>query len=204
MTSRMVGLIAVVGAVAALLYLLVFDVWVVRGDGPWFAVSVAPNLAADDVVLVSRRSRPGPGDLARCLHPDGSGRGVVGRVTARGGETVEVVNERVSVSGRSIAVEASCGSVSVVHPLLSTAVELSCSEESDGRSRYRVVVDPLTRDRQRVQRVEPGKVFLVSDNRHLHFDSRDFGEVDESTCVRLDVVLCGANPLNARRWLKFL
>jgi hypothetical protein len=31
--------------------------------------------------------------------------------------------------------------------------------------------------------VEDGKVFLVSDNRLLPYDSRDFGQVDRSTCT---------------------
>jgi signal peptidase I len=33
--------------------------------------------------------------------------------------------------------------------------------------------------------VESGRWFLVSDDRHVHVDSRDFGQVDVSTCLHI-------------------
>ena len=33
--------------------------------------------------------------------------------------------------------------------------------------------------------VESGKWFLVSDDRHIHVDSRDFGQVDTTTCQHI-------------------
>jgi signal peptidase I len=39
--------------------------------------------------------------------------------------------------------------------------------------------------------VEPGKVFLVSDDRHIHKDSRDFGQVDGAACEHVVFRLWG-------------
>ena len=39
--------------------------------------------------------------------------------------------------------------------------------------------------------VDPGKILLVSDNRHMHLDSRDFGTVDPSSCEHIVFRLWG-------------
>ena len=33
--------------------------------------------------------------------------------------------------------------------------------------------------------VEAGKWYLVSDNRHIHLDSRDFGQIEPRTCKHI-------------------
>jgi signal peptidase I len=40
--------------------------------------------------------------------------------------------------------------------------------------------------------VPAGSWFLVSDDRHVHLDSRDYGEVDPSTCQHVVFRLVGA------------
>jgi signal peptidase I len=48
-------------------------------------------------------------------------------------------------------------------------------------------------------KVEAGKVFLVSDNRLMHLDSRDFGQVDVSTCSHIVYRLWGERFTDSSR-----
>jgi signal peptidase I len=46
---------------------------------------------------------------------------------------------------------------------------------------------------------EAGKLFLVSDNRSMHEDSRDFGQVDASTCEHIVFRLWGEHYTDSSR-----
>ena len=37
----------------------------------------------------------------------------------------------------------------------------------------------------KVNAIEAGKWYLVSDDRHIHLDSRDFGQIDPTTCQHI-------------------
>ena len=41
--------------------------------------------------------------------------------------------------------------------------------------------------------VQAGKVFLMSDDRYLHYDSRNFGTVPQASCQHILFRLWGAN-----------
>ena len=84
-----------------LLYLFVFDTWVVPGDDPLFTASILPTLSPEDRILTRRGSQPVVGELARCIIPDGSGKYTIGRVFGGPGDTVEISNERVAVNGKA-------------------------------------------------------------------------------------------------------
>ena len=52
--------------------------------------------------------------------------------------------------------------------------------------------------------VEPGKLFLVSDDRHIHKDSRDFGGVDAATCEHVVFRLWGERFTDGSRRFNIL
>ncbi|MEA2746470.1 MAG: signal peptidase [Myxococcales bacterium] len=184
-------LTAILGAIGLLLYLFVFDTWVVPSDDPLLTAAIAPTLSPDDRILTRRGSTPITGELARCYIPDGSGKFTIGRVFGSGGDSVEINNERVAVNGVSPKTRFSCGIVSIVHPVSGDAEPLTCTVEDNGSFTYGVLAHPEFREGQRLAKVEPGKVWLVSDNRHIHKDSRDFGSVDASACEHVVFRLWG-------------
>ena len=189
-TRSVLWLAAIAGAVGVLLYLFVFDTWVVPGTDLAFIASVEPTLRPEDRILTSRNSTPKFGELARCLRPMGSDF-VIGRVFGTGGDIVQIDNERVSVNKQSPKVRFGCGTVNVVHPVSQEQVALTCSVEDNGAFTYGALTHPEFREGQTNVQVEPGKAFLVSDDRHFHLDSRDFGQVDASTCQHVVYRLWG-------------
>ena len=191
-TRNVVWLAAILGAITLLLYLFVFDTWVIPGDDPLLTASLLPTLSPEDRILTRRGSQPVTGQLARCIIPDGSGKYTIGRVFGTGGDRVEIANERVSTSGKMPQTRFSCGIVSVVHPVSGDAMPLTCTVEDNGTFTYGVLAHPEYREGRRSALVEPGKLFLVSDDRHIHKDSRDFGSVDAETCEHVVFRLWGA------------
>lgn len=188
---NVVWLVAILGAITLLLYLFVFDTWVVPGDDPLFTASILPTLSPEDRILTKRGSDPVVGQLARCLVPDGSGKYTIGRVFGRAGDTVDITNERVAVNGKPVKVMFGCTTVNVVNPISGDALPLVCSVEDNGSFTYSVLAHPEHRESTRTAKVEPGQVYLVSDNRHIHKDSRDFGGVELSTCEHVVFRLWG-------------
>jgi signal peptidase I len=182
---------AIVGAIGLLLYLFVFDTWVIPSDDPSLSAGIQPTLSAGDRILVRRGGIPKDGELARCQRPDEPGKYVIARVFGVEGETVEVNNERTATNGRGVATRFGCGTVNVVHPVSGELEALSCSVEDNGAFTYSVLLHPTVREGRHVGKVESGKMFLVSDDRHLHLDSRDFGLVDASTCEHVVFRLWG-------------
>jgi len=187
------------GAVGLLLYLFVFDTWLVPGDDALFIASLEPTLRPNDRILTRRGTMPRYGELARCLAPDGSGKYVVGRVFGGQGDTVQVKDERVAVNGKGMASRFGCGMVKVLHPVSQQEVTLTCSAEDNGAFTYNVLLHPELREGDRGALVEPGKLFLVSDDRHFHHDSRDYGQVEASTCEHIVFRLWGDSFVDASR-----
>lgn len=188
---NLLWLVAIVGSILLLLYLFVFDTWVVPGDDPLFTASILPTLSPQDRILTRRGSQPVVGELARCILPDGSGKYTIGRVFGGPGDSVEISNERVAVNGKAPKTRFSCGIVNVVHPVSGDAVPLTCSMEDNGSFTYGVLAHPEYRESPRNAKVEAGQLYLVSDDRHIHKDSRDFGAVDLSTCEHVVFRLWG-------------
>lgn len=200
----MFWLAAIFGAVCLLLYLFVFDTSVVPGDDAQFVASIAPNLRPSDRILTRRGSQPRYGELARCLSPEGGGRYVIGRMFGGGGDTVQIVNERVAVNGKGMATRFGCGMVQVVNPATGEPVKLGCSAEDNGAFTYNVLVHPEFREADRFVSVDAGKVYLVSDNRHIHHDSRDYGLVDAASCEHVVFRLWGDTFVDSSRRFNLL
>jgi signal peptidase I len=177
--------VGILGVVGLGLYAFVFDVWVVPGDDPQLTASVAPTLSPGDVVLLLRRPGLDHGYLTRCPDPQAPGRFVVARAIARGGETVDFAGEIVSVDGHHTPSARRCetGDVVVHDPTSDSDLLLACEVEEYGEVDFSVLRS-FTSPKSAPPRhtVDPARWFLVSDDRHVHLDSRDYGEVDPQAC----------------------
>ncbi len=196
-----IWLSAIVGAIVLLLYLLVFDTWVVPGDDPMLTVSVEPMLRPGDRILTRRGTTPTFGQLARCRSPLNPGRYVVGRVFGMPGDTVEIKREIVSVAGQAIIPRRGCPKVTLTHPVTGEIMSLACAEEENPAWSYSTLhsASEYALEGDMVAVVETGRAFLVSDDRHLHQDSRDFGQVDMSTCEHIVYRLWGESYADSSR-----
>jgi signal peptidase I len=186
--------LAVVALVCGALYLFVFDVWRVPSDDPQLTASILPALAPGDILLVTRRTGIGRGELVRCGDPQAPGRFVVARAMAEGGDRLAIEHEAVSIDGHEVPTVRSCDPprLDVVNPNTTDSEVLACSFEDYGEMPH-----PTLRGTERIEpptriTVEKGRWFLVSDNRHFHLDSRDYGQLDDVTCQHVVFRLVGA------------
>lgn len=184
---------AIAGAVGLVLNFFFFEVWRVPSDDPLLAASIAPTLSAGDLVVVTRHASVDRGDLLRCADPDTAGRFVVARAIGRYGDRVEIKDEVVLLDGKHVPSPRACDPpvVTVHDPRIDDDVSLACSVEE-----YSDMSFPALRARERPEpatqtTVEAGRWFLVSDDRHVHLDSRDFGEVEARTCQHVVFRLVG-------------
>jgi len=176
----------VLGAIALLLYIFVFDVWTIPSDDPMEAASIEPTLSAGDVVLVSRHTTVARGNLLRCPDPQAPGRFVVARAIAMSGEHFEMRGEAVNIDGKRLPSPRGCDTPTVVlhNPTTDDDVTLHCSVEDFGECDFGALRSDIPEPPTTVL-VEPGRWFLVSDDRHIHVDSRDFGQIDTSACLHV-------------------
>jgi signal peptidase I len=184
----------VLGGIFGLLQAFVFELWTVPTDDPLLAVSIAPTLAAGDVVLVMRHSSVARGSLLRCADPDAPGRFVVARAIGHGGERIELRDEVVVVdSDRKPNLRACDPPTLTLHdPRVDADVLLSCGVEDFGDVAFSVLHATKQPEKLSAAEVEPQRWFLVSDNRHIHLDSRDYGQIDPNTCQHLFFRVVGA------------
>ena len=190
----MVFLIAVPTLV---LYAFFFDVWVVPKDDPLLAASIEPTLSSGDVVVVTRHTSVSHGDLLRCEDPQAPGRFVIGRAMAHSGESLELSDELVLVDGKRNPSPHACEhpTMAVRDPDADEEVILACSIEEFGGGTYlalRAQAHPAPPTRATG---ESGRWFLVSDDRHFHLDSRDFGQIPPAACQHIVFRLVGAAGL---------
>jgi signal peptidase I len=160
--------------------------WYRVPDGdPVLTASLSPNLRAGDLILLWRLTAPDVGDLVMCPDPQMPSRIVVGRVMGEEGERVRVEGTDVYVNAKRLATERACDAFSENDPNSGLPVQQSCSEEVlRGRTHRRgASMKPPSRAVGDTDREVPeGKVYLVSDNRHFPYDSRDYGAVDRAGC----------------------
>jgi signal peptidase I len=177
----------ILGAVALVLYIFVFEVWTVPSDDPMESASIEPTLSAGDVVLIARHTTVTRGNLLRCPDPQAPGRFIIARAIAPTGEHVEIVGETVTIDGKRLPSPRACDTPTVVihDPRTDQDVSLSCSVEDYGERDFWAMRASDHPEPPTKVLVEPGRWFLVSDDRHVHVDSRDFGQIDVSTCLHI-------------------
>lgn len=178
----------IIAASIGVLRLTAIRWWQLPLNDPYFEASVAPTLRGGDWVILWRATAPGYGDLVLCPEPK-TNRPVIGRIVGEAGDHLKIEGSTVTVNNSPMRLDDDndCAKFRVRDPASSSGdeVEQSCSRE---------IVGPHTHPRGNTlqARGEPqpsefdvptGQVFLVSDNRALPWDSREFGPVDRSTCA---------------------
>lgn len=174
----LLGIVAIIGVA---LRATVFDVWRIPDDRVLDS-SLRPTLAAGDLVLLYRGSAPAFANLVRCFDPEDQQRFVVGRVVGLGGDHVKVDGHRVMVNGKRYEETVGCDTPTTVpHPTSGSNVQASCERVQMGGSWHmRAFVTGVSRNAD--HQVGEGRIYLLSDNRSYHDDSRDFGAVPDTTC----------------------
>lgn len=180
-----IGVLAVIGLI---LRLTVMEPWVIPDDAV-LGVSMAPTLAASDTVILWTKGERGFGDLVRCTDPEDAQRWVVGRIVGLEGDTVEIEGGIVRVNGTRYGTSDSCQkSTMELTDERGNQYTATCSRvEMAGGWHFRAMVRGESPESPVKSVVGPGRVYLVSDNRSLHDDSRDFGAVPAETCKDLIV-----------------
>jgi signal peptidase I len=176
-----VGTLAVLAIVARLTFI---RVWTVPDDRA-LSASLAPSLASGDIVLVLYRGERSIGDLVRCPDPEDAQRWVVGRIVGQQGDKVEVQNGLLILNGKRYEVSEACAEprLTVPHPTDGRPVDHACMRVELGGG-WHAEARALTAspDSPREHTVGPGRVYLLSDNRTYHDDSRDFGAIPADSC----------------------
>jgi signal peptidase I len=162
--------------------------WKVPEDDPDLAASVAPTLSPGDWVILWRATSPGFGDLVLCPDPEDPSEVFVARIAGEPGDTLQVDDGgNVTVNKSRMRSEVACDppKFTVANPRNGDEVELRCDIEALGGAHHRRALVPPTgvmRPSAFKTEVEPGSVFLLSDNRLYPFDSRDFGPLPKASC----------------------
>jgi signal peptidase I len=194
-----IWVIGIGGAICLLLHILFFDTWVIPETDQLLVTSILPTLHPNDRILTARRSNPIAGQLARCTSPEPGSDYVIGRVMGVGGDTVVIDSGRVSINGKLLASRHACPKVKMVHPITQEEITLACATEDNGAWTYDYLLSPERPEGPRTAVVEQGKLFLVSDNRVIHKDSRDFGLIDATTCEHVVFRLWGDSFVDTSR-----
>jgi len=199
-----VGILVALGGLGRL---LLFETWTVPND-PYLAASVAPTLSGGDLVLVLTVGESVFGNLVRCPDPDDNTRHVVGRIVGLAGDQVELKGQTLRINGARYDASDACTqpTFSVAHPDTGTKKEMRCGRiEMGGGWHYRGTgKHSPSSDAQK--RVGEGNVYLLSDNRDMHEDSRDFGTLPKASCEqRIVFRLWGADGwLGSENRLEFI
>jgi signal peptidase I len=177
----------IVGGIVAFLRATCMRFWTMPGDDGLLSVSVMPTLEPGDVLVLWRLGTPGFGELVRCPDPEVPERFVVGRILGEQGDKVVAEQASITVNDKIVGSRRACNpaQLSVFDPKTGEAFDMSCEIEEAGGVEYtraRATHPPVHQQMPFQIKVPPGNVFLASDNRYYHDDSRDFGPVAKDTC----------------------
>ncbi len=191
--SFVAWVVGVAGLIVFALWLFAFDVWRIPVDDPMLSASLAPTLGPGDVVLVWRGHSIDRGQLMRCPDPQAPGRFVVARAMGGPGDQLTIMNETVAIDGRRTASPRACEQpiYSVVDPRQNVDVDLTCSVEQYASVEFLVLQSRDHPEPAMTAPVARGTWFLVSDDRHVHVDSRDYGPIDPAPCQHIVFRLVG-------------
>lgn len=182
----MLWITAIALVVGTVLYFTMLEPWTIPTDDLQLAASIEPVLAAGDYVLVSRSYTNDTGALVRCTDPDVPGRFVIGRIVSKTGEAIDFRGGILFIDNHTPPASAACEvpRYTLRHPTTNEEIELNCLNEELGGG-FHPTLRAKVADKDTHVIVDPGQVFLASDNRAMHSDSRDFGTVPTLSCQRI-------------------
>jgi signal peptidase I len=175
---------ALLGLFAAILRATVLKAWTLPDD-PVLSASVSPTMSGGDTVLLLTRGTPGFGDLVRCTDPQDQTKFVVGRIVGVEGDVVETQGSNLFVNGKTYQAESACAkpTFTIAQPSNGNEVVLNCDVVSMGGGwHYRGIAAKPTHASKARSEVTSGMVYLLSDDREFHDDSRDFGPIPRTSC----------------------
>lgn len=178
-----IGIVVVVGVI---LRFTLFEVWTIPND-PWLSASIAPTLGGGDTVLLLTRGTPALGDLVRCKDPEKADRFVVGRIVGLPGDSIEVRGPTLTVNDNNYISNEACDkpTFTVKHPDSGAETTFGCSRVEMGAGwHFRGTATKTSTINDKKAKVGAGRYYLLSDNRDLHDDSRDFGALPQESCKR--------------------
>ena len=178
-----IGPLLVIGLI---LRLTILEVWRVPKE-PYLSASLAPTLKGGDLVLLLRRGERTQGDLVRCPDPEKPNSWVVGRLIGFPGDKVEVKGDTPVINGNQYKTTEACKNsrFMVNNPESGHATEMRCARVEMGGDWHYQGTSALPKPYEAFKKdVGVGRVFLLSDNRTMHDDSRDFGTVEQPGCNR--------------------
>ena len=180
--------VVIIGALVGVLRLTCLRWWQVPVDDPDLAASIAPTLRAGDWIILWRATEPSFGDLVLCPDPEEPAEVVIARIAGEPGDHLAIdTTGRLEINGSRITSDSSCNvpRITVEHPRSGEEIELRCDiEQMGGRYHQRALVPPKAplKPIASKREVEADTVYLISDNRYLPFDSRDFGPLPKASC----------------------
>ncbi len=185
--QKLFSLLLFLAALVGLMRLTAVRWWRVPSDDPDLTASIAPTLWPGDLVLLWRLTEPGVGALVLCPDPDAPDEPLVARIAGRGGDHVELDDRGdLAVTGQRVRADKACNDPRFVvkRPNNGQEIEMTCEVETLGGIHHRRGVrgNAATFPRSDQVDVRDGYVYLVSDNRLLPFDSRDYGELRAASC----------------------
>jgi len=187
MSKKLKIALSVIGGVVLVVVVLryaMFKVWTLPEEG-WLAASVAPTLWGGDTVLLLTVGSPSRGDLVRCEDPDNPGDWIVGRIVGMPGDVVELQGPTLRIDGVRYDSKEACKEpyFTIVHPDSGAELTLQCSRVEFGPGwHFFGIPKKHKRSDDKKKNVGEGNVFLLSDNRSVHEDSRDFGTLPLESC----------------------
>jgi signal peptidase I len=142
---------------------------------------MAPTLVHGDVVLVWRGADPERADIVVCRHPTEE-RFVMGRIVALEGEAIDEVRDQIEIQGVILPHDYR-GTAEFVDETQDRAFSMRWGIEEIGTNDH-YFFEQAGRS-VRIRRVSAVHgIHLLGDNRAYHDeDSRDFGDVDPTTCI---------------------
>lgn len=176
------GVLLVLGIAARILFL---KAWTIPDD-PVQGAAMAPTLHPGDVVLVLTRGTPGFGDLVRCPDPEDASNYIVGRIAGLGGDAVDTQGRSLTVNRTRYDSESACpeSTFTVPHPRSGSPILMNCGVVNMGGGwHYRGYNPKATVASKTHTDVGNGMLFLLSDDRDFHDDSRDYGTVSAAACT---------------------
>ena len=179
--------VGIAAGICAILYVGLLDVWTTPTDDAEFVVSIEPTLSGGDTVLFMRHGVPGIPDLVRCDDPDAPGRFVVGRIVGGCRDSISISSESLTVNGSHAPAPRACVTprITLRNPATDEDEELSCRQQEYAGITFDSVSQADHPEPPRSTVVPDGQVYLLSDNRHMHLDSRDFNALDPHTCKHI-------------------